>query len=76
VANYLPLIIAAAAIGMTYLFCVRPMRRQGSCHRPADRPGVSAGLATELELARAELELLQLQQARRVEATSSHTTGG
>jgi len=76
VPGYLPLVIAAAAIGLTYLFCVRPMRRHGSCHRPARRPGVRAGLATELELARAELELLQLQQARRAEATSSHTTGG
>ncbi len=74
--RYLPLIIAAAAIGLTYMFCVRPMRRHGSCHRSANRPGAPAGLATELELARTELELLQLQQARRAGATSSHTTGG
>ncbi len=74
--GYLPLIIAAAAIGLTYLFCVRPMQRHGSCHPPANRPGAPAGLATELELARTELELLQRQQARRAEATSSHTTGG
>jgi len=76
VPGYLPLIIAAAASSLTYLFCIRPMRRHGSCHRPANSPGAPAGLATELELARTELELLHLQQARRAEATSSHTTGG
>jgi len=76
VPGYLPLIIAAAAIGLTYLFCVRPMRRHGSCHRSANRPEAPAGPADELELARTELELLQLQQARQAEATSSHTTGG
>lgn len=74
--TYLPLVIAAAAIGLTYLFCVRPMRRHGSCHRPANRPGVRADSATELELARTELELLHLQPARRAGATSSHTTAG
>lgn len=74
--GYLPLIIAAAAIGLTYLFCVRPMRHHGSCHLPANRPGGPAGLATELELARTELELLHLQQARRAGVTSSHTAGG
>ncbi len=74
--GYLPLVVATAAVGLTYLFCIRPMRRHGSCHRSTKGPAAGAGLAGELELARTELELLRLQQARRAEDGSSHTTGG
>ncbi len=58
---YLPAFIAAAAIALTYAFCVRPMRRGGSCHAVGTSSS-SARLAEELELARTELELLRLQQ--------------
>ncbi len=74
--GYLPLVVASAAVGLTYLFCIRPMRRHGSCRRPAKSPAAGAGLAGELELALMELELLRLQQAARAEDGSDHMTGG
>jgi hypothetical protein len=55
--DYLPVLIAVAAVALTYLFCIRPMRR-GACHTSGDQQ-----LARELELARTELELLRLQRA-------------
>ena len=54
------MLVAVAAIALTYLFCIRPMRR-GSCHPAAVR--ADSQLAAELELARTELELLRLRQA-------------
>ncbi len=56
--DYLPALIAGSAVALTYLFCIRPMRR-GACHTP----GREQQLARELELARTELELLRLQHA-------------
>ncbi len=56
--DYLPPLVAVAASTLTYLFCVRPMRR-GSCRGQSER---KRRLAAELELARAELELLRLGQ--------------
>ncbi len=56
--DYLPPLIAVAAVALTYLFCIRPMRR-GACHTL----GGDQQLARELELARTELELLRLQHA-------------
>jgi hypothetical protein len=59
VSAYLPVLVAVAALGLTYAFCIRPMRR-GSC---GHGQGWSArGRAHELELARSELELLRLRQ--------------
>lgn len=62
--SYLPVGIAVAAIALTYLFCLRPMRQGGCGHLG---PGVHAGArqARELELARTELELLQLREWQR-----------
>lgn len=61
---YLPAGVAVAAIALTYLFCLRPMR-QGGCGHP--RPTVDAGAtqARALELARTELELLRLREQQR-----------
>ncbi len=58
--DYLPVLIAVAAVALTYLFCIRPMHR-GACHGT----GGDQQLARELELARAELELLRLRAGRR-----------
>lgn len=61
---YLPAGVAVTAIALTYLFCLRPMRRTGCDHRlPA--AGGSAAQARELELARTELELLRLREQQR-----------
>ncbi len=56
--DYFPVLIAVAAVALTYLFCIRPMRR-GACQST----GGEQQLARELELARAELELLRLQRS-------------
>ena len=35
----LPLLATAAAFGLTYVFCIRPMRTGRACHAPApDQP--------------------------------------
>ena len=64
--TYLPAIVAVAAVALTYLFCIRPMRRGIACfHRPAkgrDERGL------ELERARTELELLRLREHQRERA--------
>lgn len=62
--GYTPLILAAASVGLSYLVCIRPMRR-GGCHTvPGGRRGAAAdNVGEQLELARAELELLRLQQS-------------
>ena len=60
--SYLPALVALAAIVLTYVFCIRPMRT-GSCGM-----GVAGGAAhgealrRELELARTELELLRARE--------------
>lgn len=62
--SYLPALVAVAAVALTYLFCIRPVRRGGAClHRPstASRPHATS---RELELARTELELLRLRHGR------------
>ena len=63
--TYLPALVAVAAVALTYVFCIRPMRRGGACvHLPgtAARPGATT---RELELARTELELLRLRHRQR-----------
>ena len=63
--TYLPALVAVAAVALTYLFCIRPMRRGGAClHRRAAGPQPDAR-SRELELARTELELLRLRQRQR-----------
>ncbi len=65
------MLVAVAALAMTYLFCIRPMRR-GSCHSAASR--LDPQLAAELELARTELELLRLQQTTADDGTPQTRT--
>lgn len=60
--TYLPLVVAIGALTLTYLFCLRPMRREACLHRGATPPRTS--LDRELELARTELELLRLRQRK------------
>lgn len=54
---YLPVGVAVASIALTYLFCLRPMRRAGCGYQRPAADG-SAAQACELERARTELELL------------------
>lgn len=60
-----PLLVLAAAVVVTYLFCVRPMRRghcpmaQGLGAGLADQAGSSPGLDAELRRARQELAALR-----------------
>ena len=62
---YVPVAVAVAAVVLTYVFCIRPMRRGSAClHRPAATTQPDA-TRRELELARTELELLRLRQRRR-----------
>lgn len=64
---WLPVVVVVAAFALSYLFCVRPMRR-GRCMtaqpRPADQP-------TELDRAitEARAELAQLVQESRSRST-------
>ena len=61
---YLPGVVAVAALVLTYLFCIRPMRSGGAClhgRLAPQRPGPRSR-ELELELARAELELLRLRE--------------
>ena len=65
--TYLPAVVAVAAIALTYLFCIRPMRRGNACF---DRTA-NGHDARELELVRAELELLRLRERQREGAESA-----
>ena len=64
--TYLPALVAVAAVALTYLFCIRPMRREEACfHRPANTHN---GQSQELERVRTELELLRLRERQRAES--------
>jgi hypothetical protein len=66
VLTYLPVFVAVAAIALTYLFCIRPMRRGNACfHGPANTHNEQS---QELERARTELELLRLRERQRAES--------
>jgi hypothetical protein len=54
----LPLGATAAAAGLTYWFCVRPMRRGGGCMTAGGQnsQAAAADLDTQLAAARAELD--------------------
>lgn len=58
--TYLPVVVAIGALTLTYLFCLRPMRRAACVRHGAPTPRTS--LDRELELARTELELLRLRE--------------
>ena len=58
---WLPAGTALAAVALTYLFCVRPMRRTKSAHTRTGRPSGPAELDKALGQARAELARLRAE---------------
>lgn len=64
--TYLPAVVAVAAIALTYLFCIRPMRRGNACFTRTSSGHDARGL--ELERVRAELEVLRLRERQRERA--------
>jgi hypothetical protein len=60
---WLPAGVAAVAVALTYLFCVRPMRR-GHCGMAPSGPG--RDLAHELAEARARLATILTEQNAKV----------
>lgn len=67
--TYLPALVAVAAVALTYLFCIGPMRRGNACfHRRANAHD-ARGL--ELERTRTELQLLRLRERQRGRAESA-----
>ncbi|MFF7642958.1 hypothetical protein [Streptomyces canus] len=56
----LPLLFTAAAAALTYVFCIRPMRRGESCHMSAQPPSAtSAETDAEIKRLREEVQLLR-----------------
>jgi type II secretory pathway component PulM len=58
----LPLAVTVAAAGLTYWFCVRPMRRRAQCVSAATPP--DAALDARLRAAREELAGLRASGAQ------------
>lgn len=58
----LPAGVAAAAIGLTYVFCIRPMRR-GHCAMMPATDAEESERATEIARLRAEVAELRRQSA-------------
>ncbi|WP_192583702.1 hypothetical protein [Streptomyces albicerus] len=59
-AYVLPLLLTVAAAALTYVFCIRPMRRGGSCHMSAQPPpATSAETDDEIQRLREEVQLLR-----------------
>ncbi len=56
--TYLPVLVAAAALVLTYLFCIRPLRSGRGLPRPGAWQHDPLG-GQELERARTDLERLQ-----------------
>lgn len=54
--SLVPGMVAAAAVGLTYLLCIRPMRH-GHCHRVRSHLGTEH--AEEIEQLRGEIARLQ-----------------
>ena len=67
--TYLPAVVAVAAIALTYLFCIRPMRRGNTCFHRTSHGHDARDL--ELKRIRAELELLRLRERQRERADSA-----
>ncbi len=63
--TYLPVVVTIAAVALTYLFCIRPMRRGQVCFQRRTVGQPSGERSRELELARTELERLRLRQRER-----------
>ena len=59
-----PGLIAAGAITFTYLFCIRPMRREGHCGMPGMSKGNACGThAEDAEIQRLRDEVADLRTA-------------
>ncbi|WP_327432917.1 hypothetical protein [Streptomyces sp. NBC_01236] len=59
-AYVLPLLATAAAAALTYVFCVRPMRRGNSCHMSAPAASdTSTETDAEIRRLREEVQLLR-----------------
>lgn len=54
--SLVPGLVAATAVALTYLMCIRPMRH-GHCHRVRSHPGTER--AEEIEQLRVEIARLQ-----------------
>lgn len=63
---YLPALVAVAAVALTYLLCIRPMRRGNSCFQAM--PDRDDERGREFERVRTELELLRLRKRKRQQA--------
>jgi hypothetical protein len=63
VLSYLPALVAVAALVLTYLFCIRPMRG-GTCLPGRGAPQQSVATSRRLELAPPQRE--ELRQRERV----------
>ena len=72
-----PLLVAAAAFGLTYVFCLRPMRRHAdgassACCAPS---GGNAATGYEIAALRREIEALCQSMADPAEARPSRASG-
>lgn len=69
----LPLVVLVAAVTMTYVFCLRPMRKGHACHQSTSTPA-EADLDRALGEARLELDRLRTTPAA-APGTSSQMDG-
>lgn len=60
--SYLPPLVALTAIVLTYVFCIRPMRRRSCGTTAAAASRHDEALRRELELTRTELALLRARE--------------
>ena len=58
-----PALIAAAAIGLTYFVCIRPMRR-GQCGMMPHQHDAESDAERDAEVARLRAEIAELRQAQ------------
>jgi hypothetical protein len=59
---WLPLFVTTLAVALTYVCCIRPLRKQGGC-RPAPPQRTSQSVDEEILLKREELRLLSERAA-------------
>ena len=69
--SLLPVLVAAAAIGLMYVMCIRPMRR-GQCGMTPQQPAGEADAKREAEAARLRAEIAELRRTQE----SSPSAGG
>lgn len=74
--SLLPALVAAAAIALTYLFCVRPMRRGHGCHTMPAETTTSTDTDAEIARLREEVHLLRHEAELRGVAATGAQKGG